>query len=137
MTVKIEQVQDKTNVVLIIIEGDLDASNYKEVINIAKEALKEGAKKLLIDMSRLEFMSSAGLIAIHSIALLFRGVELPESEDGWEAFRALDRDRGSGIQENVKLLNPQPNVKSSLEMTSIIDFFAIHTDLDTAIASFN
>ena len=81
-------------------------------------------------------MSSSGLVALHSIALLMRGEDTPDPEHGWEAFRTLDRDRDGGVQRHVKLLNPQPQVDRSLEITGLKGFFEIHTDLDTAVASF-
>ena len=136
MTIKLEQAQGNTQVTILSIEEDLDASNYQEVINTAKQALEDGAKYLLIDMSRMLFMSSSGIVALHSIALLMRGEAPPDPEHGWEAFRAIDHDRDSGIQEKVKLLNPQTKVARSLEITGMNTFFEIHTNLDTAIASF-
>jgi len=136
MTIKLTQVQSKDQVMVLSIQGDLDASNYKEVINTAKQALSEGAQYLLIDMAEMPFMSSSGLIALHSVALLMRGDQPPDPEHGWEAFHAMDRDRESGLQENVKLLNPQPKIDRSLDITGLKEFFEIFTDRDTAIASF-
>ena len=137
MTIKLEQAQSNLQLTILSIDGDLDASNYKNVIYSAKQALEGGAKYLLIDMSKMSFMSSSGLVALHSIALIMRGEEPPDLEYGWEAFRSLDRDRDSGSQENVKLLNPSPKVDRSLEITGLKEYFEIHTDLDAAVASFN
>lgn len=136
MTIKIEQAHGKTQIALVSIRGRLDASNYQEAINTSKQAIEEGAQNLLIDLSKLEFISSSGLIALHSIALLMRGDKPSNLENGWEAFHALDRDRSSGIQERVKLFNPQPKVDRSLGMAGMDDFFETHADIDTAIESF-
>lgn len=136
MTVNFEQIQGNPQVTLLRIQGDLDASNYQDVISTAKRAIEGGAQYLLIDMSEVPFMSSSGLIALHSIALLMRGDEPSDPEYGWEAFRALGRDQGSETQEKVKLLNPHPRVDRSLEISGMKNFFDIHTDLDAAIASF-
>jgi anti-anti-sigma regulatory factor len=136
MSIKLEQAQGNPQVTVLSILGDLDAANYKEVISTAKQALDNGAKFLLIDMSEMKFMSSSGLIALHTVALLMRGEAPSDTEHGWEAFHAFERDRDSGLQEKVKLLNPQPKVDRSLEITGMKEFFEIHTDLDTAVASF-
>ena len=136
MTITIDQGKGKVPVTILGVQGDLDASNYQDVIDSASQAYEDGARDILIDMSGITFMSSSGLVALHSIALLMRGKELPDPEYGWEAFRTLDRDRESGIQEHVKLLNPQPQVDRSLEITGLKKFFEVYTDLDTAIASF-
>ena len=137
MTTTINQAQGEVPVTILGIQGDLDASNYQEVIDRATEAYEAGARNILIDMSETKFMSSSGIVALHSIALLMRGEELPDPEYGWEAFRTLDRDRESGVQEHVKLLNPQPQVDRSLELTGLKEFFEIFNDLDTALASFS
>jgi anti-anti-sigma factor len=136
MSITIDQAQGKVPVTILGVQGDLDASNYQDVIDSATQAYQAGARDILIDMSDVTFMSSSGIVALHSIALLVRGKELPDPEYGWEAFRTLDRDRDSGIQEHVKLLNPQPQVERSLELTGLKQFFEIYTDLDTALASF-
>lgn len=136
MTITIDQAQGKVPVTILGVQGDLDASNYQDVIDSATQAYEAGARDILIDMSDIKFMSSSGLVALHSIALLMRGEELPDPEYGWEAFRTLDRDRESGIQGHVKLLNPQPQVDRSLEITRLNKFFEIYTDLDTAVGSF-
>lgn len=136
MTITIDQAQGKVPVTILGVQGDLDASNYQDVIDSATQAYEAGARNVLFDMSDIKFMSSSGIVALHSIALLMRGKELPDPEYGWEAFRTLDRDRESGIQEHVKLLNPQPHVDRSLELTGLKQFFEIYTDLDTALASF-
>jgi len=136
MTITLEQAKNNSQVSILGIEGDLDASNYQEVIDTARQARDLGAKFLLINMSEMSFMSSSGLVALHSVALLMRGEVPPDPEYGWEAFRSIDRDRDSGTQERVKLVNPSPRVDRSLETTGMKEYFEIHADLDTAISSF-
>jgi anti-anti-sigma regulatory factor len=136
MTITIDRAQGKVAVTILGIHGELDASNYLEVIAKAQEAYDAGARYILIDMNDMPLMASSGLVALHSVALLMRGEEPPDPEHGWAAFRAIDRDRDSGLQRQVKFLNPQPKVDQVLEMTGLKEFFEIHTDLDTAIASF-
>ena len=137
MTIKIEKSKDKTQVIILSIDGNLDASNFQDVIETAKQASANGAQYLLIDMSGVKFMSSSGIVALHSVALLMDGAEPPDLENGWEAFHALDRNRKNGLQPRVKLLNPQPKVQRSLEITGMTEFFEIHSDLAIAIASFS
>lgn len=137
MTIKLEQTKGNAEIILISVQGNLDASNYQELITSGKRALEEGAKHLIIDMSDMPFMSSSGLMALHSISLLVRGKEPVDPEFGWEAFSAIDRDRGSEIQKKITLLNPQPQIVRTLEVSGMKEFFEIHTELDSAIESFN
>jgi anti-anti-sigma regulatory factor len=136
MKVTISQAQGRAPVTLLHVHGDLDAASYRDLIAKGQEAYDAGARYILLDLSDMPYMSSSGLVALHSIALMLRGEEPPDPEAGWEAFRAIDRDRDSGLQQRVKLLNPQPQVDRALETVGFKQFFEVHTDLAAAIASF-
>jgi hypothetical protein len=87
-------------------------------------------------MREMSFMSSSGVVALHSIIRVFRGEQPHDPEAGWEAFHAIDRDRSSGIQPYVKILNPQPKVFLTLQKTGMDQFCEIHKDLSTALSTF-
>lgn len=136
MQINIERVQGKETVAILELHGNLDASNFEDVIAQAKDAYDSGVRNMIVDFSDVDFMSSSGLVALHSIALLMRGEQLHDLESGWDVFHAIDRDRDSGLQEHVKILNPQPKVALTLEKTGMDNFFEIYTDRQTAIGSF-
>jgi hypothetical protein len=81
-------------------------------------------------------MASSGLLALHAVALLMRGETPPDPAEGWGALRSIDRDREAGLQQHVKLLNPQPRVERVLKLAGLDRFFEIYTDQQTAIVSF-
>ena len=136
MDITVKQMQGSVPVTILQTHGDLDASNYQDLIAKGQEVYEAGARDILLDMSDTPFMGSSGLAALHSLALLVRGDELPDLESGWNVFHEIDRDRDSGLQKHIKLLNPQPQVDRTLEMTGLKQFFEVHTDLEMAIASF-
>jgi len=136
MEILVEQAKGKVPVTILKLQGELDGSNYLDVISKAKELYHAGTRDILLDMSQVNFMSSAGLVALHSIALLMRGDSPEDPESGWEVFHAIDRDRESGVQKHMKLLNPQPKVVSTLHKTGMDVFFDIHQNLQMAISSF-
>jgi anti-anti-sigma regulatory factor len=136
MNMTSEQIQARVPVTILRLQGDLDGSNYRAFIDRARELYQAGARHLLVDMAGTPYMSSAGIVALHSIALLFRGSEAPDPEDGWRAIRAVGDAAESGRQPYVKLLNLQPKVARVLDQTGLLPFFEVHTDQDTAVASF-
>jgi hypothetical protein len=83
-------------------------------------------------------MSSAGLVSLHSIALILRGEKPHDTEGGWNVFHAIGRERdiSQGKQAHFKLLNPQPRILTNLQKVGMDEFFEIHTDRDMALASF-
>jgi anti-anti-sigma regulatory factor len=135
MNITVERAQGKVPVTILKLQGELDASNYQDVIAKAREAYTGGARYLLIDMRDTPYMGSSGLVALHSIALMMRGEQPPDPESGWSAFHALSQDKG-GAQSRVKLLGVQPRVERTLEMTGLKSFFEVHSDPEAAIASF-
>ena len=136
MDITVSQAQGKTSVTVLKLDGQLDGQNYQELISKAKEVYDGGARDFLIDLSDLTYISSAGLVALHTIALLARGEALPDAEAGWSAIRSAGRASADGMQEHVKLVNPRDEVKSVLDMVGFSSAFKIFTDLDEAIASF-
>jgi len=137
MKITTSQAQGSVPVTILRIQGDLDASNYLDVIEAARVAYGAGARHMLLDMGDVPFMSSSGLMALHSIALLVRGEEPPDPEDGWSAFHSMGRDvEESGVQDRVKLVNVQPRVARALQMAHFDQYFESCDNLEEAIASF-
>jgi anti-anti-sigma factor len=136
INISVSQKQGRVPVTVLHLTGKLDGSNYQQLVDEARKVYNDGGRYLLIDMSGLSYMSSAGIAAIHKAALLFRGVPVLEEESGWSAYHAIDRDRSNGVQQHVKLLSPQPDVAKILEISGFKALFEIHSDPEMAVASF-
>lgn len=137
MEINISQENGNVPVTVVKVSGQLDGQSYQSLIASAQEVIKGGAKNLLLDLSDLTFISSAGLVALHVTALLTRGEAMPDLEHGWAALRSVNKSRDSGVQKHVKLLDPRPEVVKVLEMVGFSTFFDIFTDRQKALASFS
>lgn len=137
MEIKIFNEQGMVPVTVIQPAGQLDGQTFKTLITSTQEVINSGAKNILLDMSELTFISSAGLVSLHVIALLSRGETMPDLDHGWAALKSVGSSRESGIQQHVKLLNPRPEVANVLEMVGFTLFFEIFTDKDKALNSFS
>ena len=136
MNVSIDQFEGRVPVTIMHVQGDVDASSYQDLISRARELYAGGARHILIDLSGVPYMGSSGLVALHSIAVLLRGQQPPDPEEGWHAFREIGRDVERGAQHDVKLLSPQPAVSRVLQTSGLDHFFEVHTDRSAALASF-
>ena len=136
MNISTSKAIGRVQVTIIRVEGQLDGQSFQELIDKAREMYEAGARDFLVDMSDLTYISSAGLVALHSIALLTRGEELPDTESGWSAYRSMGKTSGAAVQEHIKLLNPRNEIKNVLEMVGFDRVFAMFTDLDEAVKSF-
>lgn len=94
------------------LKGDLDASTQPELEEKAAALIENGATNLLIDLSEIGYMGSAGLRALHSISN-----NLPENGQ-------------------LKLLNPSAPVSKVFKTLGFDSYFDIQSDLDAAVQSF-
>ena len=96
---------------------------------------------LILDLRKLTFISSAGLGALHQVALLFQGVDRSEPDEcwtayRWAAYRSIENLQNHRTQEHVKLLSPTKEVREVLDMIGFGSRFELFTDLQQAAASF-
>ena len=136
MNISVSEQQGNVPVTVLKVDGQLDGQSYQDLIAKARELYDAGARDFLLDLSDLTYISSAGLVAIHSIALMVKGEELPDTESGWTAYRSMGRTSAAGLQTHIKLLNPREEVKNVLDMVGFGNVFQIFTDLDQAVKSF-
>lgn len=138
LNVTVDREEGRVPVTVIRLEGELDASNYGSLITQTQELYAAGMRDLLLDLGKMDFVSSAGLVALHRMALIMRGEILEDAEEGWGAFHAISRDldRTGGPEAHYKLLNPQPLVRKVLDTSGFSNVMPIFEDEETAVASF-
>jgi anti-anti-sigma regulatory factor len=135
MNITLSKAVGNVPVTIIRIDGQLDGQTYTQLIDKARELYKEGARDFLLDLSDMTYISSAGLVALHSVALLTNGQPLPDTDAGWSAYRSVKGSTAT-VQTHIKLLNPRDEVKSVLEMVGFDQVFSVFTDFDEAVKSF-
>jgi anti-anti-sigma regulatory factor len=126
ITVSLEQAREP--VAVMRLQGDIDASNFVQVVDKAREIYRNPARNLILDLSEVPNISTTGLVAIHKIALLYSG--LPET------MTHPDLTHSSTARKHVKLLSPQPAVDKALETAGLKLFFKVFDDLESALQSF-
>ena len=136
MEITVSTQQGRVPVTIVQPHGDVDASNYRELITKVESLIKADARDFVIDLSDVPFMSSAGLVGLHSIAIILRGEQPVDPQSGWGALKAMDRDRDRGMQKHVKLFGAQQYVAETFDKAGFTQFFEIFTDLQKAVASF-
>ena len=122
-------------VAVIGLAGELDGSNFEDVIEAGRVARNAGAQRIVLDLSGLTYMCSSGLVAIHSIALLLRGMEPTSPEDGWHAIHDLASAADTDVDAGLSLAGPPPSVERVLDRSGMLDLFAVHPDRAAAIAA--
>lgn len=136
MDMIVEMGSGTTTVTVLKVRGALDGSNYRDLIAKAKELYAGGDDRLILDLSECPYMSSAGLVALHSIVILLQGGEIADTEEGWAQIHQVVHAPAHGTQSHLVLLNPTPRVAQVLELAGLGQFLPVYNNLDTALAAF-
>jgi anti-anti-sigma factor len=120
ITLKItkEQIQGKIPVIVFHLRGWLDAQNEESLLAAARDAYEEGSRFLLLDLSEVDTLTSAGMRAIQKVYRLYTPAE--------EQFKVA----------HVKLCNAPPQVYHVLGITGFLQNIPNYETAQAAIDSF-
>ena len=134
MEINISVHQAEKPIAIMHIAGEINASNYLEIVTRAQELYRDTARDLIVDLSGVTSVTSTGLVALHRLSLIYSGVEHHVDQDGTEM--RPDVTHSNAARTHVKLLNPQPEVDKALQSAGLKLFFKVFGDLESAINSF-
>lgn len=134
MTIDVERLSGDPQVTVIALAGELDASNYEQVIGAINDAYRDGSRGLVLDLKGLTFMASSGLFAMHSAVRIMRGETPPDPESGWGALHEMAQDHDSE-SSNVRLAAAQEPIARVLERTGMLRLFAMDATRADAVAA--
>ena len=133
MTIDVERLGGATPVTVIALTGELDASNYEQVIDIVRSAYADGSRGLVLDLEQMTFMASSGLFALHSAVRIMRGETPPDAEEGWSALHQMAQDNAQA--STVRLAAAQEPIARVLERTGMLRLFALDETRADAVAA--
>ena len=128
LTITASQIQGEISVTILHLEGHLHGNTEHQLLDRARQAHEDGTKYLLLDLSGLEVLASAGLRAIHTIFNLFT----PQSD------MELIRQHGAEPYKSpyFKLVCPNPQIYYVLNITGFLQNLLIYNNMDDAVKSF-
>jgi len=128
ITITLEQASEPVAIMKLV--GDINASNFMELVDKANETYKNPARYLFIDLGEVSTISSTGMVALHKIALIYSGVP-QDVEEGQNP----DFTHSNEARKFVKLINPQSEVDQSLEKAGMKLYFKFYSDVASALKS--
>ena len=132
MDIDVTERQGKVPVTIIQVKGNVDASTYEAFQAVAESEFNRGARYVLLDLSEVAYISSAGFRAVSQIFKLLRS-QLTASAQAHMSQGLRD---GSYKAPNLKLLGPNPRVLEALKLAGFDTFLEIHDNPETAVGSF-
>jgi anti-anti-sigma factor len=114
----VEQVQDEVLITTFHLSGRLDINGEEDFVKWASDAYQAGARYLLLDMSEVTMLTSAGMRAIQKVYRMFT------TEDS-----TLDTSQ-------LKMAAAPPPVYEPLKMTGFLKTIPVFETVQSAIAAF-
>jgi anti-anti-sigma factor len=130
MTEPLKITKTEGHVTILHFHGHLDGQTENLAIENARTAMNTGARFLLIDLSGVDVISSAGLRALHSIYKMFT---LHEEETAWHKVHAGELYKSP----NLKLACASSHVYNVLSMTGFLQNISVFSDVEEALRSFS
>jgi anti-anti-sigma regulatory factor len=128
LNITASQIQGDVPVTILHLSGHLHGNTEPELLERARQAQQAGSKYLLLDLSEVDVLTSAGLRAIQNIFNLFtprNDVEVIR-QHGEEPYKS----------PYFKLVCPNPDVYYVLNIAGFLQNLLIYNDRDEAVKSF-
>jgi anti-anti-sigma factor len=128
LNITASQIQGEVSVTILHLSGHLHGNTEQQLIDRARQAYEDGSTHILLDLSGLEVLTSAGLRAIHNIFNLLT----PQSD------LTVIRQHGEEPYKSpyFKLVCPNPDVYYILSIAGFLQNILIYNNMDEAVNSF-
>ncbi|RPJ20962.1 MAG: STAS domain-containing protein [Chloroflexi bacterium] len=128
LNITASQIQGDVPVTILHLNGHLHGNTERELLDRARQAQEDGSKHLLLDLSAVEVLTSAGLRAIHNIFNLFtpQGDVNVIRQHGEEPYKS----------PYFKLVCPNPDVYYVLNIAGFLQNILIYNNMEDAVNSY-
>jgi len=129
LTITTSQIQGDVSVTVLHLKGHLHGATENRLLDQARQVREDGAKYLLLDLSELDVLSSAGLRAIQNIFKLFTpqgDLELM-NKHGEEPYKS----------PYMKIVCPNPQIYYIFNIAGFLQNILVFNNLEEATNSFS
>lgn len=129
LSLTISHIQGNVSITILHLKGHLHGATESSLLDRARQAREDGATHLLLDMSELEVLASAGLRAIQNIFRLYTpqsDVDLMHKHDG-EPYKS----------PYLKIVCPNPQIYYIFNIAGFLQNLLVYNNLEEAVNSFD
>ena len=123
-------------ITVLHLHGALDGSSYETLVEAARAEIEGGARRMIIDLTGVDAVTTAGVIGLYTVGTLLEGGSLDDLE-GYavmdEMRKAIDR---SDTFVGLYLAAPNEKVAHALSATSIDQLARTLPSVEEAISAF-
>lgn len=133
MEIKVTTENRQVPITVLHVDGNIDSSTYASFQAKAQELIDRGARHIVVDLSHVPFVSSAGLRALHEIFNQLRAKD-PDKISEEDVRKGISA--GTYKSSQLKLVNLSNETKTVFQMSGFDMFIDIYDDMEKALASF-
>jgi anti-anti-sigma factor len=132
MDITVSHEQGRVPVTVLHIADDIDSSNYEQLDQIAEQEIQAGTQYILVDLTGVGFISSAGFRSFTKIFKKLRSLSTDGSDD------EMRKGTNSGVYKSpyLKLFKPSKLVTETMKIAGFDMLLEVHDNMKTAISSF-
>lgn len=116
LDIKVSQMEGSKPVTVIHVSGEIDANSHQLLDEKATDIINDGARHILLDLTNIKYMSSAGFRSMHKIYTV-----LDVTEDDTAC---------------LKLLKPSDQIQRLMKTMGFDSYMTAYDDLLDAVNSF-
>jgi anti-anti-sigma factor len=132
MEIKVSTEKGIRPISVIHVNGNIDSASYEKFQSEAESLISAGTRDILVDLSNVRLVSSAGIRALHAIFNKLRDLSPDVNDD--EMRKGINN--GTYKSPHLKLLNPSKETLATLNMTGLNMYIEIFTDIKKAVSAF-
>jgi anti-anti-sigma factor len=115
--VVVSQMQGRIPVTVLQLQDRINLGNTEELEQAAKAEIAAGSRDMLLDLSKVPSLTSAGIRALLVIHKMLTSA-------------------GQNHGKHLKLVSPTPYVREILKVAGLLDTFEVFTSLNEAVETF-
>lgn len=132
MEITVTEENARVTITVLHVTGKIDSLTYQAFQTKADDLIDSGARYLLVDLAKVEYVSSAGLRALHNIFNKLRALHQDVNDD------ELRKKMSSGLYKSpyIKITGPSEEIKEIFGVSGFDTYMEVFDDSHKAIASF-
>lgn len=131
MEISVSREQARVPVTVFRVEGNVTGNTYQQFESTIAEEIRNGAHYVLVDLTDVGYISSAGLRSLHYLLSLMPRPPAPQETD-----HKVGAERSVQKSPYLKLFNPSQRALQPLQLVGFDRFFEIYDDYRQAMDSF-
>lgn len=132
MEIKVSTENRRIPVTVMEVKGNVDSSTHMAFQAKAEELIRGGTRHILVDLTQVAYMSSAGLRALNAVLKQLRTVNGDISEE--EMLKRINE--GTYKSPHLKLLNLSEATRTAFDTAGFDMYIETFTDYQKALSSF-